>query len=545
VISAILMRNSCPVCHANFSVPAQTAFESQFSCSDFEEVDGLRFSINTHSAMEIGFEFEIRGFDDNAKSWRLFGTSSIRKVPNGLRFLPQKSVSVSDVLDIDFRPSWPLVIDGSVMRILYGSMLISISLLGLTGRVELTKTWMTSIFLILCFHRAVIPPGYVLIGEPRGAFVPLVKLIMECAFFAGLLGPQRRLPPAMVVYGSLRLLAKALYDCWLYDDAFFFIEDPDVLSILFILGGVLVMVLSRSAVRRSVLLVESDRHDYDAAWRPFCDTPIKRRRVAALHDAVVALARRCPRGASRQMEGRAGPSAASFRRVQSASVDLSSQLHPCRIATLPAVLRVGGGPVGTGAATESLPGRGGARTLPWANELPPALFTEAHQRPSLLRRFRLAFRPDLSRGPQHASALRDSGVGGRPVRCLGQLYSQATAAAGRLHALAAKWAQDAGGELHMGGEDGGPDLLGWVRAGAVKSPQRAAAKALLCYGGDVSQLTDICRARILLGDPQGMAACLTAIEADGTVRVVRAASSLSPSSSSRPTAGFRVRPRLG
>jgi hypothetical protein len=111
------------------------------------------------------------------------------------------------------------------------------------------------------------------------------------------------------------------------------------------------------------------------------------------------------------------------------------------------------------------------------------------------------------------------------VRCLGQLYSQATAAAVRLRVLAARWALDAGCELHAGGEDGGADLPGWVRAqGAVKSPQRAAAKALLCYGGDVSQLTDICRARVLLGDPQGMAACLAAIEADGAVRVVRAAS---------------------
>ena len=113
------------------------------------------------------------------------------------------------------------------------------------------------------------------------------------------------------------------------------------------------------------------------------------------------------------------------------------------------------------------------------------------------------------------------------MRCLGQLYSQATAAAVRLRVLAARWARDAGGELHAlrpGGEDEGADLLGWVRAGAVKSPRRAAAKALLCYGGDVSQLTDICRARVLLGDPQGVAACLAAIEADGAVRLVRAAS---------------------
>ena len=37
-----------------------------------------------------------------------------------------------------------------------------------------------------------------------------------------------------------------------------------------------------------------------------------------------------------------------------------------------------------------------------------------------------------------------------------------------------------------------------VRRGRLKSPFRAAEKALTCYGGDVSRLLDLCRCRILV-----------------------------------------------
>ena len=133
-----------------------------------------------------------------------------------------------------------------------------------------------------------------------------------------------------------------------------------------------------------------------------------------------------------------------------------------------------------------------------------------------------------------------------PVQCLGLLYSQAALTAGPLIEHAATWASTVGGRLDpalpppevvdsMG-------LMEWIRLGAVKSPQRAVEKALLCYSGDVSRLLDLCRVRIYIPRVQDLAACVRIVTADTTVRVVRVKNWMRPRSSdnSEFTGGFRV-----
>ncbi len=52
-------------------------------------------------------------------------------------------------------------------------------------------------------------------------------------------------------------------------------------------------------------------------------------------------------------------------------------------------------------------------------------------------------------------------------------------------------------------------------------------KATVCYGGDVSLLLDVCRARVLFEGAADLEACLRAVIADGSgARVVRVKSRL-------------------
>ena len=116
--------------------------------------------------------------------------------------------------------------------------------------------------------------------------------------------------------------------------------------------------------------------------------------------------------------------------------------------------------------------------------------------------------------------------------------------------LTAAWAQCWGGTLDVPqgtslADDGaGPEAGGaehWERRPLLKRPARAIEKAVTCYGGDVSRLLDVCRARLVLEGLDGVTRCLRAVAATPGVRVVRIRNMLSPSHNVMATGGFRVR----
>ena len=147
----------------------------------------------------------------------------------------------------------------------------------------------------------------------------------------------------------------------------------------------------------------------------------------------------------------------------------------------------------------------------------------------------------------NTSALKLGSVS-RPIKCLNQLYSQAILVAPHLHALATEWASASGGDLvgaAIEDDSEGVGLEKWVELGMVKRPQRAAEKALACYGGDISRVIDICRARAWFDTLVGLANCLALVAADQRVVVVRVKNTMLPSElrswDSLWNAGFRVR----
>jgi hypothetical protein len=65
----------------------------------------------------------------------------------------------------------------------------------------------------------------------------------------------------------------------------------------------------------------------------------------------------------------------------------------------------------------------------------------------------------------------------------------------------------------------------------------------VCYEGDGSRVVDLCRARLVAGDLPRAIAAVTAVAADGGVRVVRAKNSMRAARAPDFSAGFRVRAR--
>jgi hypothetical protein len=141
-----------------------------------------------------------------------------------------------------------------------------------------------------------------------------------------------------------------------------------------------------------------------------------------------------------------------------------------------------------------------------------------------------------------------------PVRSLDQLYSQALGLAPVFAGLCESLARASNAVVDHPPEDP-EDSLGpaspagpvcgrlehWVRRRFVKSPARAIEKALVCYGGDVSRLVDVCRGRLAFDSLADLAGCLESVGADRSFRIARAKDRISHSDEARACGGFRVR----
>jgi hypothetical protein len=74
---------------------------------------------------------------------------------------------------------------------------------------------------------------------------------------------------------------------------------------------------------------------------------------------------------------------------------------------------------------------------------------------------------------------------------------------------------------------------------ALKRLPRAIEKAIRCYNGDVSKLTDFCRQAIIFDSVADITRCLNEIQKDRSVSIVRIKNRLDPKFDAAPTAGYR------
>lgn len=132
----------------------------------------------------------------------------------------------------------------------------------------------------------------------------------------------------------------------------------------------------------------------------------------------------------------------------------------------------------------------------------------------------------------------------RPVKCLDQLFAQASGLQYLIDSKAKRWARTHRG-MFPKIEDGTLVRLGegatWsdVRVGNVKAPKSAVEKMLWEYHGDMSQLLDLCRQWIVFESVSDLTACLREILSDPNVVVERVKNGLDPANDSSSTLGFR------
>ena len=139
------------------------------------------------------------------------------------------------------------------------------------------------------------------------------------------------------------------------------------------------------------------------------------------------------------------------------------------------------------------------------------------------------------------------------VASLDQLYSQALGLAPLLNAACAHWAAGSRGtvcpQLEGHSHHDEPAQAGrrpdwgfteWESFRRMKAPARAVEKAVTCYRGDVSRVTDICRGRILFDSAADLAACLQLMREHPAARIVWLRNGCSQLCDAAASGGFRV-----
>lgn len=146
---------------------------------------------------------------------------------------------------------------------------------------------------------------------------------------------------------------------------------------------------------------------------------------------------------------------------------------------------------------------------------------------------------------------------GRRVRSFQQLHMAAQVLNPFLKKKVKDWAETSGGKFPLKAQHQdlitGSMFVRWdvamksenmllkekIAWAAVKDPVRAMKKAILCYRGDVSRLTDLCRQSIVFEHFIDLFTCLEDIASDPEVEVFRVVNRLDTQYSGDDTVGYR------
>ena len=519
-----LYRAGCEIESYNISGFFLSSDGSYISAMPMKRVESDGFALNTSFAADIILALEG---SNNGDDWSFIGqTSDFRKTSTGVRFFGESSNIEWRQETYDLRAPWPLIATSSVTSIVFACGFGGLALLRCIGRTHRARPFFCLVCLALASINFVAGLAYIAQGLPRECFYPL----WICAVFAAL-GSVLWLAEsvffeALVVLALLACVGRCAEDCLAFDDCSYLSSDPPVGWILLFLAGALVLtgLAWRTHALISTTAVESDRALHGELWRDVAGDEGAARaleQIAARSAQVAAACTTQGREARHYNRARRTDSPVPAAAPQHGVAAEAGPAHGYELidshrSTVPGsadrrrpVRSLGQLYAQALAASVELRRVAGAWAADSGGRLSYGSSTTAEEKTDVAR----SARP----GPPGDLDLLAAADGGRdqPGRPGDDCDVEAAAGARCGDAGAGGDVEDALLALLP------PAARDLVRLGAVKGPARAAVKAAACYGGDVSRLTDLCRARLVFDDAAGVAACLERICADAAVRVVR------------------------
>ena len=476
-----LLLNGCTVAAANL-----TAVKSAVAATE-----GLLFTTALNSVVtangftvslngDVGMgRVAIQGSADGGRTWSVVGLSSFRQVPEGIRQLDAPLAGGPRTVRLDYSLRWPLVAESAVTNLLLAAGLLAATLCALAGRPPYAR-WVLAISCgLVALNHLVAAVGFATLGLPRDLFSPIVHTLLFALVGAAFLGPEAVFPRALAAAGAASLVTRVLQDTAVYSDAGYLAASPPYPQIAALLLGLAFLAHRRRFLAAAAAAAAEQAARAEERWRPMANDPANAARLGEL----AALCDEVQAG----LDGGASPVICQFYRStsgpQANDCDASQSEHS------------GSAEPGPPAATDSDP------TL--------------------------------------------------EVTSLDQLYSQALGLDPLLRALCRRWTARCGGVLDAADQRGdaaaAPHAYGAAVASEcfryLKDPARAVAKVATCYGGDVSRLTDVCRARVLFDRVEDLVALLQAVRGEECVHIVRLRNWMRPESYAGSGNWYRVRRR--
>ncbi len=305
-----LLRQGCAVDSKNISVAndINSLFVRPILLPLPHIMDGFEVTISL-SAIESANAVFAAGIlllasADGGNTWSVAGSSTLRYLARGARFLPPEPVlwSRGDTgrwqLRADFRPPWAAIAEPALASGLAGIGLLAIAVLGALDRPAAGRRACCWLCLLLAVNSltaaAALAAGG---GDRRAAFRPLAEAALLAAVGAGLLfrGGERLFFGRLLAAAAAGALVRVIDDCVLYADAGNLAASPPFAVLAAAACAAAFLLLNEAFLRRCVAAVAADRARHDAEWARLQSDPAERAALAELETVCQGFADTCAR----------------------------------------------------------------------------------------------------------------------------------------------------------------------------------------------------------------------------------------------------------
>ena len=458
---------------------------------------GFTLTINgTGDCQSNSYHFTLHGSNDDGNTFISFGSSRIRWTLQGLRFVDQGFIGCSKNISVDFQPpsTWFAAEESAAFPLISGASLSAAAVCAVLHQHRAAKNVITGSLLAMALFMLLSCIGFLSLGFYAEAFHPGACF---CGFFAlayALVYSERHFVEYLATVGAIFLAARVLNDTIVFEDGLYLATWPPVAQAASTMIGLFYLFKKRQLISRTMHNAASTWVAYNEAWSSLASAVENRQAFARLdwlaRRACLVCGKSRPRQYNRARDHCSGTKSPSNRARSISRLGSSFGKQ----------------------VSFSFSGKIGPEAASF--EVPPTV-------------------PGTAKGR---------------VVSVCQLYSQALCMAPVLYVACSDWAGRSNGRLQqcavvsdIGCHPNLPATLRrWIAGGVVKSPSRAIAKVLSCYGGDVSCLLDVCRCRIIFDRVADMAKCVEVVAGLEEVRIVRVKNGMSEAHDAAPSGGFRA-----